>query len=124
MARRAIVPSGCFRLYRAMSLLRPSAVASALDLLTGDAERWIVGNAAFRHRPLKHRAQRVEKIALPERSAALLVDHALHMFAVQHHDAATICLNSVNALVTVCLAEIFEDISPCAPRFCGEGLEW
>jgi hypothetical protein len=92
-------------------------------LLPGDAERRIARHTAFLHRPFKHRAQRIEKIALSERRASLLVDHALHMLAVQHHDAATVCLGAVDAFVAVCLAEIFEDVSPGTPRLCGERLE-
>src|ERR1700733_5936797 len=81
--------------------LRPSAIAAALDLLPGDPERRVFRHPAFCHRPLKHRAQRIKKIPLPERRAVLLIDHALHMLAVQYHDAATVYLGAIYALVAV-----------------------
>ena len=72
-----------------MSIFGPSLVARGLDLLAGDAERRIIGNAALLHRPFEHRAQRVEEIALRERRRGLLVDDALHMLARQQHGAPT-----------------------------------
>jgi hypothetical protein len=104
--------------------LRPSSVAGALDPLPCDAERRIARHTAFRHSPPKQCPQRIEKIALPERRAMLLVDHALHMLAVQQHGAATVGLCAINALVAVRFAEIFEDVSPRALRLCCERLEW
>src|SRR5260370_40199128 len=104
--------------------LRPSAVAGALDLLPGDAERWIFRDPAFRHRPVKHRPQRVEEVTLRERCIGLFVDYPLHVLAGEQHDMSAVRLGPEHTLVAMRLAKIFKDVSPCAPCLGGEYLEW
>lgn len=104
-------------------VLRPGAVAGALDLEAGDAERRIVWHPAFRHRPAGHRTQRIEEITLRERCTGLLVDDAQRVLSGQHHDTVAVRHSAVDAFVAVCLAEIFEDVSPRALRLSSERPE-
>lgn len=62
-------------------IFRPCLVTGAFNLLPSDAERRIIGDAAFLHGPLEHGAQRVEKIALRKWRRRLLIDDALHVLA-------------------------------------------
>ena len=62
-------------------IFRSCLVSSGLHLLAGDAQRRVVWDAAFLHRPLEHGPQRVEEVALREWRAGFLIDDALHVFA-------------------------------------------
>jgi hypothetical protein len=85
----------------------PRPITSAGDFLAHDAERRIVGNAAFFHRPLEHRVQRVEKVALREWRLAFVVDEFLHALALEQHDAIAARRNGVQRLIAVCLSKAF-----------------
>ena len=103
--------------------LRPSRYPVLLILCRVTPSVGSSRDPAFGHRPLKHRPQRVEEVALCEWRTGLLVDNALHMLAGQQHDAADHSSRSGNTFVAMCLAEIFKDVSPRALCLGGERLE-
>src|SRR5262249_10166459 len=82
-------------------VLRPDAIASALDALPCDAKSWVCRHPVFRYCPLEQRTQRIEKVALSEWRAVLLIDDTLHMLTSEQHGAMTICIAAVNTFVAV-----------------------
>ena len=102
----------------------PRPISRRLDLLALDAERRIFRDAAFADGPLQTDAHRVQKIALREWRRDLLVDEALHMLALEQHDAfARARVDAVERLVAVRSGEVFEDVAARALRLGGKPLE-
>jgi hypothetical protein len=87
------------------------------------ANSWVVRYSVFGYCPSEHCTQRIEKIALREWRVAFLVDHLLHMRPGQQQRSLTGLICSIDPLVAVQLAQVFQDVSLRSLRFGSEGLE-